>query len=72
MNNELIDKLKKYMLQLLKKESAVYVKSTVCGHVFNLHFPLLMHTNYLFINQLAKIYGIDKLDLHDKDEIILE
>ena len=71
-NNELIDKLKKDMLQLLKKESAVYVKSTVCGHVFNLHFPLLMHTNYLFINQLAKIYGIDKLDLHDKDEIILE
>ena len=43
MNNELLDKLKKDMLQLLKKESAVYVKSTVCGHVFNLHFPLRKH-----------------------------
>lgn len=71
-NNSFIDTLKKDMFQLLKNEFAVYVKSSICGYVFNLHFPLLMHINYLFVNQLANIYGIDKLDLHNKHEIILE
>lgn len=57
--------------EISKKENILSVTNSCCTHVFDLHFPLLTHLNYLFINQLSSIYGIEKIDFENDYERII-